>query len=232
MARAARPRPAARVAAAPRTVKPTDSEALRASTGASVDVRRMPSYQEAFDQGLVEGRQQGFEAGRLEGLELGMQQAREQAEADRREQARLDLEERSTRTQRFEAVARQLDDQMAKAIEELQARYEVHENELVALALSLCEELLARELVNESGELSVSIRRALQLAPEGVHVDAHLNPDDVALADFEVPGLQVVSDASVPQGGCVLRAGDSDIDGSMSGALERLRATFDEIYGG
>jgi len=99
----------------------------------------------------------------------------------------------------------------------------------VHLAVELAALLAGRELELADEPARAALERALALVPDAPAVVARMHPSDVALADWERPGVEVVADETVEPGGCVVVAGDTTVDAQLSGALERLRAVVDEL---
>ena len=107
----------------------------------------------------------------------------------------------------------------------------VAEDDVAALAFSVAEAVLQREL-----ELAVTpgreaVARALGLLPGEVDVVVRLHPDDAASVG-EIPDetrrIVVVADPEVERGGCIADAGACRIDTQVSTALDRVRRVLCE----
>jgi flagellar assembly protein FliH len=153
------------------------------------------------------------EAVHAAGYEAGMADGRRQAEAA---------------TAELRARLAELGRGLAAAASELQAaRTEAADSlttEVVDAVMRLTEALLGRELGTDP-LAAASLERARALVPVGHAVVARVHPDDVALLTATGPlaGVELVSDAAVAPGGCIVTAGDAMVDGSLPAALERAR---------
>ncbi len=156
--------------------------------------------------GAVErGWQAGFAAGRQAGYEDGA----------RAGQAEIDVALRA----------------LAQAAADFRTRLTVDfrsaEDALVAGAVELAGMILDRELGALDDPGAEALARALSLAPDRP-ATVRMHPADVErLAEAAVPAgalVEVVADASVEPGGCVLEAGSTTVDSQIGPALERARA--------
>jgi flagellar assembly protein FliH len=169
------------------------------------------------DPRLVEGAvrdgyDQGFEEGYAHGRELAFGDA---------QGAIQDLQTRLTSV--TVQLAHAAD---ALLVRETTARGDI-EDQLVAAAVLIAEQLLGRELREVDGRGRDAIARALALAPVAGHVIARLHPEDAAaIEDSELlaPGraLQVVADPGLRPGDAVVEVGACRIDARIDDALARV----------
>lgn len=161
------------------------------------------AYAEAFAQGQKEGHKKGFREGRSEGLQQGQAEA---AELVRRMRGLLES---------MAEPAAELDD----AVEE----------ELLALILSLAQQIIRRELHTQPGEIVGVIREAVALLPLSAReVKVQVHPDDAAfiretLGEGET-AWQLVDDPGITRGGCVINSTRSRVDATLEHRLAALAA--------
>ena len=177
--------------------------------------RRAPSVPEKWDgrerrsgQELVSAREEFFK----EGYEAGRRDAERESGT-----ARADLE----RARAALLLARvQLDAQRAEALA-------VAEDEIAALAFSVAESVLQRELELAAEPGREAVARALALVPAEADVIVRLHPDDASqvgpIAD-ESRRVVIVADPAIERGGCIADAGACRIDTQVGTALARVRS--------
>jgi flagellar assembly protein FliH len=212
-------------------VQPRPAGASRPAVPAAPSVERLPSYQEAHALGLRDGRRTGHDEGYAAGLSEGRAAAAVELAAELEARRARDVAERATRDERFAALAVALEARIDGVLAEIRAEVAVHEGELVALALELTEELVGRELAVADVTLTGRLAAAVALVPEDVRVQVRVHPEDARLVDLSRGGLEVVEDATIAPGDCVLASGATRIVVQRAGALERLRAVATELYG-
>jgi flagellar assembly protein FliH len=130
------------------------------------------------------------------------------------------------------ASARGLLDELGAAVQEHRTKRERSFDELtedvVEFALATVEALLGRELALAANPLRDAVQHALRLAPDRTPAVVLLHPTDVDLIGpvDELAGarsIEVVGDATVQPGGCLVRAGECEIDAQIEASLARLR---------
>ncbi len=102
------------------------------------------------------------------------------------------------------------------------------ENTVVEIAASLATEILQRELTVMTSPGAEAIARAMQFAPTRGQIVARLHPSDVetlGTTTFEAQGrnVDVIADASIERGGCILDVGDVRVDAQISTAMQHVR---------
>lgn len=154
--------------------------------------------QQAFAQGLEEGRSAGLAA--------GQQQLSETIEA-------------------LERVLNAL----ARPLEEMDIRVE---EEIVALVTAICGALVRRELKLDPSHIIGILREGLAALP--LSNEEHLirlHPEDAdAVREYLASGAgkawRIEADPVMERGGCVIRSGDSQVDGRLETRLGRVVATM------
>lgn len=164
--------------------------------------------QDAYNEGFSTGEKDGFHAGQL----------RAKQEADVVLQGKLAVLERLM-SQLLEPIAEQ-DQQLERA--------------LVQLVSQMSREVIRRELLVDSSQLTQVLREALKLLPMGAeNVRIHLNPQDFelvkALRERHEESWRLVEDEQLQPGGCRVESAHSLIDASIETRLElALKQLFDQ----
>jgi flagellar assembly protein FliH len=165
--------------------------------------------QELVEAATRDGYQAGFNQGYEEGYSEGITQAAQHA-------------------QLLAGLVQRLG-QAADALmtREATARHQI-ENDVVAAAVRIAEELVRHELAHTDTGARDAIARALQLAPDHGLVTARLNPADLAVigeagALASGRALELVADPSLAPGDCVVDVGACRIDARIDAAFARMR---------
>ncbi len=106
------------------------------------------------------------------------------------------------------------------------------EAELVRLALAVAAAVLRRTVAVDPGWLEAVVRHALQQVPDRRRVLLRMHPEDAGHAQERLRGLtaevvglehfEIVGDAVLSRGACVLQSQGTRIDASLAGCWERL----------
>lgn len=165
-----------------------------------------------------QARREGFEAGYTAGMDLA------QADVD----AAIRDHERAT--DRLVRAARAVEDAHRQLLAADRIELEEIEADVIELALTLATELVGRELRATDQPVRDALARAMQFVPERRTPVAVVHPDDAAVA-AEILGadphwrgtVEIVADARIEPGGCVLEIGECHVDGQIGPAIERMR---------
>lgn len=168
---------------------------------------KKPAAPEALTKILEDARIEGFKKGYAKGLEGGYEAGLQQAEEVRQQLAEL--------TTSFQSALRQADEAMAET--------------LLTLALDVARAMLKRSLDVDREQVLPVVREAIRYLP-AVKKPARLllHPHDAAtvrrhLADeLAEGGWQVVEDAAIERGGCVLDSASNQIDASNATRWKRI----------
>ena len=164
--------------------------------------------------------------------DVGYRDGWEQGRADARAEVEAAIADHRTSAERLAALGRALEG----AVDALERRdalvLEQVEDQIVAAAVELAEQLLGRELEVASQPVVDAMARGFALAPERGTATVRVHPDDEATAREASHAdllrwrgdVAIVADARVERGGCVLEVGDCRVDAQLGPALERLRA--------
>ncbi len=171
------------------------------------------SQRRRFDAGFQEGRTEGFAQGAAEA---------EGAIADHRRSAdRLGL----------------LGNALEHAINDVQnsatAETETLERGIVDMAMQIAEAVIGREITDHE-YVADNVRRSLQLCGREGPMDVKVHPDEVSCIEEATAaglltwprGADLVADASVSRGGCVIDAGGARLDSQVEAAMDRIRAAL------
>jgi flagellar assembly protein FliH len=203
------------------------------ATGLFTDARLVdPSLErvvaEAAERASAEARESGFAAGYAEGQARAAAELAMDAAAQRQEHERQ-LEQQSQQVERalsaLAAAATALERRLAPTAEET-------ERLALKAAVEIAESLLGRELALTATPALDAVRRALALVPADGELIVHLHPTDARTAADGVRAaalgrsVQVVEDASVEPGGCVVDSGACHVDAQIGPALDRIRAAL------
>lgn len=171
------------------------------------------SQRRRFDAGFQEGRSEGFAKGAAEA------------------EGAIDDHRRSA--ERLTALGNTLE----QALHQLQAANHadtaVLEDGIVDIALRIAEAVIDREITDHALVVD-SVRRSLQLSGRERAVEIRVHPDELGCLDEAIAaGLitlpanaELVADAAITRGGCIVDAGDTRIDAQVDSALERVRAAL------
>jgi flagellar assembly protein FliH len=184
--------------------------APRASGGASAAMAAIGAVPAVDPAELERARLEAAARGYADGLAAG----RDEAVAEVRRAAGGLLARLETAVQTFEARREHNFDRLR--------------DDVAAFAFATVEAMLGRELSLAQSPVQDAIRHALRVAPDRADATVLVHPDDLALvgelADVAGPRrVQVVADASIEPGGCVVRADEAEIDAQLGAALDRLR---------
>ena len=164
--------------------------------------------QDAYNEGFSTGEKDGFHAGQLKAKQ----------EADVVLQGKVALLEQLM-TQLFEPIAEQ-DQALERA--------------LVQLVSQMSREVIRRELLADSSQLTQVLREALKLLPMGAgNVRIHINPQDFelvkALRERHEESWRILEDEQLQPGGCRVESEHSLIDASIETRLDlALKQLFEQ----
>jgi flagellar assembly protein FliH len=128
--------------------------------------------------------------------------------------------------------------QLRKILSAMTKPFELTENkveeELVLLAATIAEKIVHRELSVDPALVSVAVQEAMGvLSATARHINLHLHPDDAALLhshqnDDTPVDWQIVEDASLGRGECLIDSSDEYVDASVR---SRIDAILEQSFG-
>ncbi len=167
-----------------------------------------------------EARQEGLEDGRREGLAQGLEEGQARGHAEGLLLGRKEIDQ---------SLAR-LADMLAELHRPLAQQGEALERCLVSLVTSLAEAVTGHELDARPELVLETVHEALaQLPREGGLVRIHVNPENEVLLQPLVDAeddWELVPDASVSAGGCMVKTSNCKIDSSVE---TRFRQAADQL---
>lgn len=158
-------------------------------------------------------RAEGYARGHEEGLAAGLRQM---------ESTRLEVE-------RHGAALASLVNRLAHPLERIEG---IAERQLTQLACAVGAHLAQGELLTDPTRVATLIRHCIAAMPPTVEaMQLRLNPTDIiTVEELSIRALhggsvEIVSDASIERGGCVLESRDSSVDATWRARLDRVVAT-------
>lgn len=151
--------------------------------------------------------EEGYERGRREGHESGREEVAAQA-------------------QRLEALMRALAEPFAELDREV-------EEGLVALTFAIVRQVVRTEIKTSPEQIATLVNETVSLLPGASRdVQLCLHPDDAQLLHDLQPGSdgenmwQIIGDAALQRGGCVVKTSVSRIDATVETRLDNIIASF------
>nr|MBL8412050.1 flagellar assembly protein FliH [Dechloromonas sp.] len=175
-----------------------------------VNIPRLPTAEE-IERIYEEARASGYAAGLAEGQAAAMQQAGEVQEA---------------RAQQFAALIANLEqalDNVDQSVAE----------QLLGLALEVAAQVTRGAIAVKNDLLLPVIREAVATLPlHHSHIILRMHPSDAVHVrellgeEFSQMGTQILEDAGISPGGCLLQAGSSEVDATMETRWRRVLETI------
>ncbi len=133
----------------------------------------------------------------------------------------------ATATERIDAITAQLGTAIADLAAVRGVLMRRSERDLVRLAVSMAERVLRREIDMDRELLVVMARVSIDRLGENAAATIHLNPVDLdAILARRSPDLgtsvELVADASIPRGGCVVKSAFGTIDTGIDSQIREL----------
>ena len=163
-------------------------------------------------------RAEGLAAGRAEGLKNAAEEIEARAEARAAERSRAAL---ATATPAVRAAAEALEAEL----EQWRSEWELA---AVQLAVEIAGRLTGEQVAANPALLIGRAREVLSLAGGRQDARLRMHPDDLAALGEDAAAVtdgtraELVADASVEPGGCVLQTDAGEVDGQLSAQLDRL----------
>ncbi len=164
--------------------------------------------QEAYNEGFSAGEKDGFHAGQLK--------ARQESEPV------------------FAAKLARLEVLMGHLLEPIDGQDQLLEQALVHLVSQMAKQVIQRELLTDSSQLTQVLRESLKLLPMGAgNVRIHINPQDFelvkALRERHEETWRILEDETLQPGGCRVESEHSQIDASVETRMNlALKQLFDK----
>jgi len=184
--------------------------------------------QDAFDEGIKQGHEQGyvdgFDKGVSEGKEAGYKEGLELGRTQGFEETKPLIEEKL-------GMLGQIFDAMQSPLERID---EQAEKQVVALAASLAEAVIFKQLSLDPTLILQALKKAMDALPlNDAKVRIHLNPEDLelvkdsygenAIADR---GWHLIPEPTLERGGCEVKTAQSSIDMTVKNRIREILDTF------
>lgn len=170
-----------------------------------IEAMQKLAFEEASQQGWLEGYERAFEQGRKEGFEQG------RSELDQR------IGEFRSLLELLSEPLKNLDEQV--------------EEELVGLSVAIARQLIRRELKTETDQIIAVIREAIQALPAySRKIRISMHPDDAEFVRSALrvedarPPWELFEDPLLTRGGCRIETETSRIDATVENRLNQVIA--------
>ncbi|MBS1159878.1 MAG: Flagellar assembly protein FliH [Proteobacteria bacterium] len=174
--------------------------------GEAVALPVLPTAEEIekiYEEARGSGYQAGFDEGRVAGEQAG------------RESVQLEAERISALVSNLQKALRDVDQTVAE--------------QLLDLALEVAAQLTRGSIKADNAALLPIVREAIAaLSIHHTHITVHLNPTDAALVRARIgeqltqSGSQIIEDAEITRGGCLVKAGASEVDATIETRWKRV----------
>lgn len=204
-------------------VDPDDEveEEIHLPTLEEVEAIRKQAYDEAYAEGMEQGRLDGFEQGRedgfLKGKAEGYEEGSDKGYTDGMQQGEREVND----------ILSRLNSMLALLHEPIAVQHEELEVVLYDLLSHLVTLITRKELSVNSSVITQIIQESLAALPRNSErIRVFVNPDDYELAheqaSKQIDPWQVFSDESITRGGCRVETLSSLIDSTIETRLEDL----------
>jgi flagellar assembly protein FliH len=170
--------------------------------------------QQAYEEGLAEGRRDGRKQGELEGTKAGAQQAL----SEHQQQLATLIAALSTAAVELDASRRDLESAGL--------------TEVVALASAVARRVTKRQGLIDSDVLTENLKEAMKLVCHAADVRIAIHPKQKQTLDDALPRLrmawpqlqhvEIIADASLAPGGCRIFTARGNVDGDLDAQLDRV----------
>lgn len=182
---------------------PPQEPAMEGEIVSNFNLPTAEEIEQIHNEAQQTGYQAGYEEGQKAGFQSGLDSVREIAG------------QITALTDNFRTALAALDQSVA--------------DQVLSLALEVARQVLQGVVTTRPEVLLPTIREALAALPiHHGHIMLHLNPADASFVrehlgeQFSQSGSQIVEDKEVQAGGCLLRAGSSEVDASLDVRWKRV----------
>ncbi|UCV15971.1 flagellar assembly protein FliH [Quatrionicoccus australiensis] len=170
---------------------------------------------QAFHLPTAEELERLHEETRAAGYQAGYEEGRLAAEESSRAAAEAEIENLRTLADGFQRALDELDQSVAE--------------HLLALATEIASQMISGTIAVKDDVLLPIIRQAIAALPlQHNHLTLRLNPADAARVraqlgeQFQQSGTQIIDDSEISPGGCLVRAGTSEVDATVETRWKRV----------
>ncbi|MHA2937791.1 flagellar assembly protein FliH [Vibrio sp. RC27] len=202
----------------------TEQHELRPFTQEELENIRQDAYQEGLFEGKEAGFKQGYEKGKAEGIEAGHIEGLELGKAEGLESSQQTVDEHITS---FVELA----SQFASPLELMNSQVE---RQLVDMVLTLVKEVVHLEVTTNPQILLDTVKESVESLPVANHtIELKLNPEDVELVrqaygeeDLEQRNWSLSSEPSLTRGDVQIVAGESSVSYRMEDRVRSVLQNF------
>ena len=221
-----------REAIASEVVKLEEARRRLEADASDLEERRRALEKETFEEARAEGYKKGAEDGEIEGRKIGLERAQEEFESRVAQEA----EERAKKIADAELTPlRKIVEELKNTRQELLKNWEVN---IMQIAAAIAYQAIMREpsLIRETPlEL---LREALELSMNCATLKIRMNPSDVKRLRPQIDDLleetgnlaksEIIPDAKITSGGCLVETSTGIVDERLESRLERIVAELSE----
>ncbi|WP_226346424.1 FliH/SctL family protein [Agilicoccus flavus] len=197
------------------------------------DARRVDPY---LDEVIAAAREQahrdGYVAGHADGMEVGVREGRALLAEQQAALLDEDARERAARRERLSQLLGAVEEAVVGALDYQAPRVEELRDLIAGLAVDIAEAVVGHHLSVGECAAQDALRRALEQVPRRTSLEVRMHPADVALVT-DITGeitewhiARLVPDLSVERGDAVAVAENLEVEASVAGAFERVRAVL------
>jgi flagellar assembly protein FliH len=174
----------------------------------------------AAEIGRAEGMAAGEAAGRAEGLAAGATQGREEA--------------MNAMTEELNSIATGWNEALVGLMASRDAIREEARRDLLRLSLAIAERVLGRLPAHQPSFVADQVSGAIEMLAGSTSLRITLNPEDVPAVEEHLPAVMatirgsedadvsIETDPEIVRGGCVVRAGDGEIDARLDVQMSKI----------
>lgn len=169
----------------------------------------------AFTLPTAEDIERLHEESRAAGYQAGYEEGRQAAEETCRAAATNEIERLATLVDGLQSALDELDQNVAE--------------QLLALATEIASQMISGTIAVKEDILLPIIREAIAALPlQHGHLTLRLNPADATLVRAQLgeqlaqSGAQIIDDSEISPGGCLVRAGTSEVDATIETRWKRV----------
>lgn len=194
---------------------PKDLTVKQSPSPATATVTPEPEIVTTLGLPTAEDIEQINESARADGYQAGFEEGKQAGEAHLADTIAQELA-------RFLALVGNLQSALAHMDQSIA-------EQVLDLALEVASQVIRGTVAARSEALLPVIREAISALPlHHTHVLLHLNPADATVVrekigeQLTLTGTQIIDDAAISQGGCLLKAGTSEIDATIETRWKRV----------
>lgn len=208
----------------PESIDVEDEPELKPLTIEDIEKIRQDAYDEGVTEGREAGYQKGFEQGHEEGLSKGHEEGLQQGLKEGLEQGQAQI---NTLSGYWRNLIDELENPVLQLTEQVQ-------QQLVELVIQIARAVIRCEVTTNKQVVVETVKDAIQAMPIVKQtLQIHLHPDDLLVIEAVYPpetqqkkGWQLLADGSLSRGDCVIETDNSSVELSMEDIIEQSLKRF------